>query len=102
MSFVLSGCATLAKLERQGKVDAYCNYAENFLYGAQLVLPLFGAYQAVAQVSITTSLGLVSLIRKASDDYAAQAILKAQLTGELTKLQEYGQAAGIGSPSNPR
>ena len=95
----VGGCKTLPTAHAD--FDRYLDYAENFLYGAQLGLTLFGSYAPAAQLAINTGLSLVQLARKTADDYQAQFAFKAQIAGELGKLQTLGTQAAIGSPGHP-
>ena len=102
MALAVGGCVTLADMEKAGTTDKYLNYCEQFLYGAQLALPLFGAYGASAKIVIEGAQSLIPILRKSSDDLAAQAKLKADMNSRLSILQDLGNMAQIGSPSNPR
>jgi hypothetical protein len=87
-------CNTLRQWEQSSKTDQVCSYFTTFLTGAQLGLPLFGAYAPAAQTIITTALGMTKLLCDASDNLV-KTTMQNQVYAEVQKLVELGKLAGI-------
>ena len=96
-------CASFKANETSGKTDATISYYESWLVGAQLLLPMFGAYAPAAQIAINSAYTALELYRKASDMITAGKLDAAQVAASLVALQNQiieikaiGNQAGIG------
>jgi hypothetical protein len=96
-------CASFKAAEQSGKTDATIDYYQKFLVGAQMLLPMFGAYAAPAQVAINSAFTALELYRKASDMVAVGKLDAAQLVASIQAVQNQiveinalGNSAGIG------
>jgi hypothetical protein len=92
---MLAGCSTVNPAFQTGKVDQYLTWAENYLIGAQALLPVFGTYVPNAQRVITNTLALVTLMKKSGEDYTTYLKLKTQLENNMSIIQDLGTMAGV-------